>query len=259
MKVLYSLEKFENHYRKFDNNFYKLAKLSVELSSRLYPTKFVGTQDSLDNLNNNNIFFDEYEIIDTSIEYSDSIYSMPKIKAMMLQTEPFLSLDFDSILLNKFDSNFEFCFGFWEIYMHDNLRYEHIEYVYNSYINPFKTHIIDRFTEYELSMFNWSYYPNFSFFLCKNPIKLKNIYDDIFERIDTQTLKLLSTGLVEQFIPVQLLKIMGTEVENLYESTTPNDINIIKNKINNKRICFHLNKDDKEFPLIYNFFMDNFF
>ena len=101
MKVIYAFKQFSKHYKPFDDTFFELARLSVELSKKYYTTEFYCDSESKILFEANGVFFDKVIVSDKIESYSGSLTSMAKVYAMIEQTEPYIIVDFDTLILKN--------------------------------------------------------------------------------------------------------------------------------------------------------------
>ena len=60
MVAIYSFKKFDGHYKPINDDFLRLAKLSVKSAKKYYKTRFYSDQESFDFFTENGIIFDEF-------------------------------------------------------------------------------------------------------------------------------------------------------------------------------------------------------
>lgn len=238
MKAIYSFKILKtDHYKPIDDRFFKLAKLSVELSKRYYKTEFYGDVESYKLFEEKGIEFDSVKFLDSIQNYNGDITSYSKLMAMMEQTEPYICLDFDTLLFQKIPETHTIVFGYPEISslkLHNVLTYDDsnkfIEYVDLYY----KRHLVkykDKLPIYLNPSTNEI--PNYSLFLCQHPNLIKEILNDIFNTFEETEMEEMGAMFIEQFLIYLYLTEFEVDIKFLYDSNIINDIEIlpiIKNK-----------------------------
>jgi hypothetical protein len=201
MKAIFCFNKVHYHYKPINNDFLKLAKLSVKSAKKYYKTKFYGDRVSLNYFNNNDITFDEVVIInDDYISQYKNIYSISKIFAMMNEIEPYILLDFDVILLEKLESNHTITYGQPEIVLDVGATIDDFNWAYNSYINPFEKYVRQYYPNEEVINFKWSVYPSFCALMVNNPLFVSDTYKSIFNRLPKEIINQITPTLFEQLL-----------------------------------------------------------
>lgn len=240
MKAIFSFKKLKtDHYKPIDDNFFKLAKLSVELAKKYYHTEFYGDDESYKLFEEKGIQFDSVVILDSIQNYNGDITSYAKLMAMIEQTEPYMCLDFDTLLFEKIETKSTISFGYPEIvdYSLHNilLKDDFIEYV--KYVNQYyKRHLIKYKNKLsDLSNVYLDTIPNYSLFIVKNPILVTNILKDIFERFEESELEEMGAMFIEQYLIYCYLKNLNVDCNYIYTNT----ITDIDNKLNTFSNKFH--------------------
>ena len=232
MKAIYSFKILKtDHYKPIDDNFFKLAKLSVELAKKYYITEFYGDVESYKLFEEKGIEFDSVKLLDSIQNYNGDITSYSKLMAMMEQTEPYMCLDFDTLLFQRIPNDYTFIFGYPEI---SSLKLHNILTEYNSekfldYIDLYyKRHLVKykhKFPEYLNPSTNEI--PNFSLFVCNHPTLIREILKDIFNRFETEELEEMGAMFIEQLLIYLYLIELEVDVKFLYDSNIINDIEIL--------------------------------
>ena len=220
MIALYSFKLSKTHYKPFDFNFFKVAKLSLEMSKKIYgKTKLVTDIKSHLFLKNNGIVFDEVIFLDEILNYK-GIYSekhelswfnsfISKLYAMIYETEPYIMLDFDTVLLGKLPNKYDIGFAFPEIpsiTINTLLVSSHvnntIEYVTETFKNNYEStkHLLpDNFEIHETSPSNCAVIVNNPIIVSEIVLHIKNLFTDL-EYVQ------LSPAFIEQFLFYNFLK-----------------------------------------------------
>lgn len=250
MKAIYSFKKLKTqHYKPIDENFFKLAKLSVELAKKYYKIEFYGDVESYKLFEDRGITFDKINLLDTIEKYNGDITSYSKLMAMMNESEPYICLDFDTLLFQGIDTISTITFGYPEIvdYSLENILSKDDVYEYVNYIQQYyKRHLV----KYKDRLFNLSNLylntiPNYSLLVVKNPTIIKNILKDIFNKFNTDELEEMGAMFIEQYLIYCYLKNYKVECNYIYTNTITNidnEINTFSNKFHHY-IDYHVDKN----------------
>jgi hypothetical protein len=206
MKAIYAFKIFKGHYKPLNENFINLAKLSVKSAKKYYKTKFYCDQESLDFFTENDIIFDEIVIMDNFVNDYPNQSSISKIYAMMNESEPYILLDFDTVLLEELYTPYTITYGHPEVNL--NMSYVNvggISYVNDFYIIPFNENIKKYYNQDDLSKFNWALYPSFCLVIVKNPTIMSTIFKTLFSLISKEDMSRIPPMLIEQFLSHQYI------------------------------------------------------
>jgi len=177
--VIYSYKNINTQGKTFDDDFIKMARLSVESASKFYKTKLYCDGGSKELFDRYKIKFDEVIVLDELNNYSGSVFCMPKIITMMYQTEPYIHLDFDVLILRKLQDKDCIVFAYPEVSISPTYNFEQIEYVYESYILPFKKYSKDNVEYTKSILWNFDKIPNHGIIYVNNPNIIKSAYQQI--------------------------------------------------------------------------------
>lgn len=177
--VIYSYKKINNHGKSISTEFIQLARLSVESSNRFYKTKLYCDTESKLFFESHQIPFNEIIVLDDLNNYNGSVFSIPKIISMMEETEPYIHLDFDTVILNKIKYKENICFGYPEVQIHPSFNWKQIKYVYDAYITPFLKYTENKKELSETLLWNFDNIPNHGIMYVDNPSIIKNAYKEI--------------------------------------------------------------------------------
>jgi hypothetical protein len=206
MIAVYAYTQKDHHYKPLNESFIRLARLSVKSAKKYYKTRFYCDEPSLQFFNENGIFFDEVIMVGDFVKDYPTISSISKIYAMMHQTEPYLLLDLDTVLLEKITSQHTITYGHPEIQInHKYISLDTLLYTYERYLNPFNSHIRRYFDDLDISKMDWLMYPSFCLVMVQSPLLIRDVYLDIFNRIPKQAIAKIPAELVEQFLCHQKL------------------------------------------------------
>ena len=243
MIAIFAFTIIPDHYKPLNDDFIRLAKLSVKSAKKYYKTKFYCDRKSLAFFAEHGIFFDEVVIINGFVNDYPTVYSISKIYAMMNETEPYILLDFDTVLLEKLESTHTITYGQPETDFNvPHISADSISFVYDFYVKPFNDHIKKYYSQEELSNFNWLLYPCFCLVMVKNPIILKDIFNKLFDLIDKEDIGRITPSLLEQFLSHQYIiknKVdFGFITHDQYYN--PGDFNALQ-LISKKYVHLHIN------------------
>jgi hypothetical protein len=175
------------------------------------------------------------------------------------QTEPYIHLDFDTIILRHLTFDKDVTFGYYD---EDYSPYTIIKYspfVYNIYINSFENYVKNYYTPDEYLQWRWMKFPNNSLFAVNDYIFVSQSYSEILERLkDVTLLPDPETNIgqfIEQFLIVSYLDSNKKTYGSVYKT---NPIKILKDSNTDKLNKFkfiHLqnykNLDSHSYKLLY--------
>jgi len=247
MTAIFAFKIIHNHYKPINDDFIRLAKLSVKSAKKFYKTKIYCDLNSHIFFQQNNILFDEVIIINEFIDDYPTQFSIPKIYAMIKETEPYILMDLDVVLFEKLESIHTITYGYPEV----NLNREHVDmhmvnWAQDAYIKPFVNNIKKYYNDQELTIMNWSIYPCFCVVIVKNPIIMSTIFKTIFKLIDNKDIHEITPTLLEQFLSHQYIIKYGIDFGFICKGATdnPHDLNSFDRLafISNKFVHLHINK-----------------
>lgn len=167
MQVIYTYKKLD-HFKPINHEFLQICELSVKSAKKFYKTTLYCDDLGKDVLSS--IPFDDVIVLDSLNDYNGMWYTVPKMITMSSQSEPFIHIDLDVLIFNKFDTECDIAIGFPEV----NENYLDNEFILNSYKKP----IVDIF-KFNLNQFKFDTIPNTSIVVGKNPYAIKKIYSKI--------------------------------------------------------------------------------
>lgn len=247
MIAVFAFKIIDNHYKPINEDFIRLAKLSVKSAKKFYKTKIYCDVNSHIFFTQNDILFDEVVIINEFIDDYPAHYSIPKIYAMIKETEPYVLMDLDVVLFEKLESQRTITYGYSEIDLtRKHVNTPMITWAQNSYITPFVNNIQKYYNDQELFAMNWSVYPCFCVVIVKNPMIMSTIFKTIFKLIDKEDINKITPTLLEQFLSHQYILKYNVDFGFINEDATddsynPNDFNILT-LISNKFVHLQINK-----------------
>jgi len=219
MKVIYAYKFFgKEHYKPHDKTFYQIAKLSVDITKKFYSTKLYCDRKSLEMFTHYRIEFDEVEISDDIENYEGPITSMPKIMAMIEQTEPYIMLDLDCIITQQLPNVSTIQYAYPEThqillhsYMDDDLT-DYLEYMNKYYKTPYEK-FKDRFNDWFVVDPYTS--PNNCLVMVNNPIMVREFYKDILNKFLPEEFYEMGSMFLEQFLLYHYIKNYDVDVSYL--------------------------------------------
>lgn len=240
MKVIYAFKDYNGyHYKPIDDRFFELARTSVQLASLPYKTEFYCDEKSKKLFEDQNINFDNVIVLDSIQNYNGPITSMSKILAMMEQEEPYMMLDFDTLLFQPIQRTHTIQYAYGEmtnLHYNDMMNYDMSEYLkhLNDYYKVHYHEYKDRFPhDFKLSD---SVSPNHSVVLVENPILVREIYQEVFTIFTKDELDSFSPMFLEQFLLFHYIHNLGVDYKFIqsdpFVNFSPNEhsIHLLKHK-----------------------------
>lgn len=187
-----------------DPAFWELADLVVTQANKFYQTVLV-CDEYTKSYFEGKLPFNKIEISKGIREYEGNSYCIPKLKAIIEQTEPYIMLDLDSVLLKPLPTYLNIAFGFAEINMFHpgGVTEGTLQNTFNLY---FQKHELDKIkTNLPGNMvLKWDKIPNSSLVYVPEPQVLSDIYSEILED-HLEAIEEVSPMMVEQFLVIQYL------------------------------------------------------
>jgi len=235
MKAIYSYKRFKHHYKPLDETFFKVAACSVKSVSKFYKTTLYTDSYGAYLFESKGITFDKVIVDDEIEKYDGELYCMPKIFSMIKQTEPYVHVDFDTIIFEEIWSPHTITYAYWDIDFSNNPKTDQFQSMIYHYYDPYVKYVKDIFEE-ELEP-KWLRVPNHSFFMVKNPQLVTDLYNYILDKMPQHTLDVCdSPMLIEQFLFFQYLLKHKVDFGFVNEYGTES----LKDKINGSYKLFHL-------------------
>jgi hypothetical protein len=255
MVAIYSFKKFDGHYKPINDDFLRLAKLSVKSAKKYYKTRFYSDQESFDFFTENGIIFDEFVLMGDFVNNFPSQVTISKIYAMMKETEPYIMLDFDVVLFEKLESKNTITYGHPEVEItYDYVGLDSLMYTYDYYLKPFNDHIRKYFNDDEILKMDWIRYPSFCVMMVKTPLLIRNIYKNIFNKISIEDIEIIPPMLLEQFLCHQEIVKNKTDFGFLSNNHYINGDEVIFNEmdmISKKYVHLNINNKKIKDEIIY--------
>jgi hypothetical protein len=212
-KLIYSYIFLKNFWKGHSTEFFKLAKLSVELSKRYYDEVIMyTTKESEVIFNKNGIYFDTVKYFTDTSNITEHSYGLPKIKAMIDQKDPYIIIDLDVLLFEKINSHNTITYGYSEVNKISSIDKDYINKYYHQ---PYK-HIEDKIN-FELE---WGVFPSNSLVVVNNPIIVSHAYKEILKLIDNVDFRKpnpLTVQFYEQFLLYNYLLNCKVDMGILYD------------------------------------------
>jgi len=240
MKVIYAFKDYNGyHYKPIDDRFFELARTSVNLANKFYKTEFYCDDNSRDLFDKHNVSFNSIHVLDSIENYNGPITSMSKILAMMEQEEPYMMLDFDTLIFQEIPRTHTIQYAYGEmtnLHYNDMMNYDMNEYL--KHLNDFyKVHYHkykDKFpSNFKLSD---SFSPNHSVVMVENPVLIKQIYQEVFTIFSKEEIDSFSPMFLEQFLLFHYIHNLDVDFKFIQNdpfvnfSSKEESINIIKHK-----------------------------
>lgn len=196
-EAVYTFKKLK-HYKPFDETFFKLAKLSLYSAKQFYTTTLYTDKESFTFLKQGGLEFDKVVLLDSIINYEGSNYAVPKILTMIDRKEPYIHLDFDSILLSKPTSNSSVSFPFPEPDLKNITGHNPYEFVYIAYVKCFVEQILDKVDYEKQKRLIWDIFPNNSALIVNNPEIVSDVFKEIMYDFVPDKIEVLNPTSIEQ-------------------------------------------------------------
>lgn len=255
MKVIYSFKQFKKHYKPLNSAFFRLAKYSVECSSKWYRTKLYSDSSSREIFNSYGIYFDEYEILESIETYSGNSYCIPKIYSMISESSPYIHLDFDAIIYENLVLQNSITYGNTEVDLTYRANTDAINYVQEQYIKPYTAYLQGLF-EKEVDI-EWGEIPNHSLIAVKNPELVSSVYKNILNKVGKSKIEKVTPMLIEQFLLYRYLKKNEVDIGYIHK----NSIHKVEEKIIGSYKFYHFQKYNTDSPDAnhINIFLDQYY
>ena len=227
MKAIYSYKILDKFWKERTEDFFKLAKTSVEYASKLYPTKLYTDQASKEVFDKHGIVFDEYFIDDEAFQdVNEHTYGLSKFKIFLNEDSPYVQMDLDTILLQQVNTKHAITYGYREIdfrgVFYDSLenlqpnpeeKQIHMDYVEKYYWKYFM--LMDKkFQDKKLIHFT-NTYPSNSLMVVNNPSLIKEAAKNVLKLIEGDYRK-YTVQFYEQYLLYALLKNYNAEIGFMY-------------------------------------------
>lgn len=183
MKVIYTFKKFK-HILNIENPiFLDMARLSVKYSGALYKTELYCDSESKIFFDKHNIKFNKVVVLPEIENYDGEMYAIPKMITYSKQNEPYIHLDFDTIILRRLSFNNDVTFGYYDedYSYYDVVKYS--QFALNTYINSFENYIKGYYSPNEYLQWRWLKFPNNSLLAVNNYQFVSEMYTEVLNKL----------------------------------------------------------------------------
>ena len=234
MNLIYTYKKTKiGHHKGFTDRGIDVMRLSVESANKFYKTFVYCDKESAKLFRLNKIPFNKIIIVDWLDEFEFPNWGLAKLETMLHQTEPYIHIDFDTIITKKLKPRTEdISWGYGEIDIFKNIRltYDTIEHL-NLYYKTAK--------EYEdYKKFDYSKIANASVIVVNSPFRIKKIIEELKYKIISYK-DIVSSEMnmfIEQFMFYQLVSTKNHLTHSFISNTNYNDLNLFwMNEIQNDK------------------------
>ena len=230
MKAIYSYKILDRFWKKRTEDFFKLAKVSVEYSKKLYPTVLYTDNYSKSVFDKNGVIFDEY-VVDDSLfkDVNEHTYGLSKFVIFENENNPYISLDLDTILFQKIYSDKSIVYGYKEIdfkeSFYDSLKLEspndqqkqfHMDYTEKYYWKYFML-MDEEFSKRKLLHYTDTY-PSNSLIVVNNPSLMRECSLMVRELVNKSYRK-FTVQFYEQYLLYALLRNYKASIGFLHKKT----------------------------------------
>lgn len=189
---------------KKDPAFWEVATLAVNQANKFYETILVCDEYTKEYFGDK-LPFSKIEICKSIEEYNGKSFAIPKILAMLDQTEPYIMLDLDSILFKSLPNYENITFGFPEVdFTKPFISIEVLNHVMTCYGKQDELDLVQKGSPEEM-VFSFNQIPNCSLVYVPTPETVTEIYNQILEE-HKEVIEKVSPMMVEQFLIIQYLK-----------------------------------------------------
>lgn len=269
MNLIYTYKKTKmGHHKGFTDRGIDLMRLSVQSANKFYKTFVYCDVESSKLFKLNKIPFHKIVVVDWLNDYDFPNWSLSKLETMLHQTEPYIHIDFDTIITKRFEPRIEdISWGYGEINLNqgERLTFESIEHL-NLYYTTAK-----KYEDYK--SFDYSKIPNASVVIVNSVHPIGDIIVELKERISgyKDNVSPQVNMFMEQFMFYQLIISKNHLTHSFISDTSYNDITkywmneirndetVLLNFLNNGFIHWpEMDKfSDDDYNFIYDYFLDN--
>lgn len=223
VRAIFAYKILDGFWKPKDDYFWKVAKLAVTYASQFYHTTLYSDIKTQKIFSANGLEFDEFvDCTDLFAKVTEHSYGMAKVLAMLEQTQPYITLDLDTIIFSPVFSSSPICYGHKEINLEAvkpvGDKIPDLYYLEEYYKRPF-----ERFSlKYKLKLrdINWNYYPSNSLILVNSPFLVKEIYNQIIELMEEDIFMVpppYTVQFYEQFLFYNFFNHMKLTVDFIYD------------------------------------------
>lgn len=187
MKAVYSYIILDRFWKKRTEDFFKLARLSVNYTKKIYPTVLYTDTRSKEIFDKNGVIFDEYVVNDDYFkEVNEHTYGLSKFIVFLKEESPYVTLDLDTIIFSKLYSNNPVTYGYKEIdfaavtgYEEKQLHIKYLKKYYWKYNSLVESKLKEKNIEHSIDT-----YPSNSLMIVNNPSLVKECAKQVINLID---------------------------------------------------------------------------
>jgi len=195
-----------------DSTFWELADLAVTQANKFYETILV-CDEYTKSYFEGKLPFTKIELSKGIEEYKGNSYGVPKLKAIIEQTEPYIMLDLDSVLFKPIGPYLNIAFGFAEVNMlhPEGVTEGMLQNAFNLYFQKDELDQIKPSLPKD-TVLKWDRIPNSSLVYVPEPKVLSDVYSEILDN-HQDIIEDVSPMLIEQFLVIQYLNHYGHRVD----------------------------------------------
>ena len=254
MNLIYTYKKTKmGHHKGFNVRGIELMRLSVQSANKFYKTFVYCDLESSKLFRLNKIPFHKIVVVDWLDNFDFPNWGLAKIETMLHQTEPYIHIDFDTIITKKFKPRTEdISWGYGEVNIREGNRftYKTVEHL---------NHYYDTAKQYEdYKSFDYSKIVNASVIMVNSVFLIVDVIKELKQRI--KPYKDIITPNVnmfmEQFMFYQLIASKNHITHSFVSSSNYNDLDeywLEEIKINSDVLTKFLNNGFIHWPLMDKF------
>lgn len=206
LEAVYSFKKFE-HYKPFDTLFFDIARVSVASAKEHYSTVLYTDTAGANLFAENKIDFDKVVILPEIEEYLGFSYCMPKVLTMISRIDPYVHLDFDTILYSKLEYREPVVFAFPEVSIDNTTTWQTYHHIYTNYVDNYITNLEPLLSPKQKQLIDWTIFPSNCVLIVNNPKIVSRVYEYLLNTFIPQSvIEKLNPAVVEQFLFASILK-----------------------------------------------------
>lgn len=220
MKAIYSYKILDRFWKKRTDDFFKLAKLSVDSTKNIYPTVLYTDSKSKEIFDSKGIIFDDYVINEKFFaDVNEHTYGLSKFAIFLNEKSPYVSLDLDTVLFENISSTDSITYGYKEVNFIAPTDYEekqyHIEYL-NKYYWKYFVLMDEEFKNRGFKHYTDTY-PSNSLVLVNNPPLMRKCAQEVIDLLKKDYRK-YTVQFYEQYLLAAFLRNYQSNVGYLYSS-----------------------------------------
>lgn len=199
--------------------FWHYAKISTQTAGKFHNTILYTDEEGKKDFEKFGIGFNKVIVLPELESFKGSIFSIPKIYAMIQRKDPYVHLDFDVFTNIAHTTNEPIAFGYPEVNLKVFSDIIEIEYLNESYLKSYK----EEFHKYyDCKDWDWRLVPNFGVFIVNNPSLVSDIFKDILNEIKdlkpNESKKHQYASFIEQFLFMRAVEEYDIDYEFIYDA-----------------------------------------